>query len=237
MPSAPPVTAAFVSFTEVTDPAEHRAYNEWHQLDHLPEQYSLPAVRWGQRWVSTPACAAARAVDGPELAACHYLTLYLLADAAPDTVGSFVDLGRRLHEVGRFHRQRRALLAGPVDLVGAWAAPRVLVSPDVVPFRPHRAVFVAVTRGPAGPGLDGAALVGRPAVAGVWQFRALQDPDRRWRSEAGDLVVCYLDDDPLAVAPSLAGAVAEGGDVLFAGPFETISPWRWDWFDQEPPAT
>ena len=40
----------FFSFTEVTDPAEHRAYNEWHQLDHLPEQFPLPGVVYGQRW-------------------------------------------------------------------------------------------------------------------------------------------------------------------------------------------
>ena len=55
------VKAGFFSFTEVTDPKEHRAYNEWHQLDHLPEQFPLRGIAFGQRWVSTPACAAARA--------------------------------------------------------------------------------------------------------------------------------------------------------------------------------
>ena len=35
----------FFSFTEVTDPAEHRSYNEWHQLDHLPEQFPLAGHR------------------------------------------------------------------------------------------------------------------------------------------------------------------------------------------------
>ena len=50
----------FFSFTEITDPAEHHSYNEWHQLDHMPEQYPLDGIAYGQRWVSTPACRAAR---------------------------------------------------------------------------------------------------------------------------------------------------------------------------------
>ena len=50
------VRIGFFSFTEITDPAEHRSYNEWHQLDHMPEQFPLPGVVFGQRWVSTPAC-------------------------------------------------------------------------------------------------------------------------------------------------------------------------------------
>jgi len=33
----------FFSFTEVTDPSAHEAYNAWHQLDHLPEQFTIEA--------------------------------------------------------------------------------------------------------------------------------------------------------------------------------------------------
>src|SRR5207253_8423668 len=73
-------TYGFFSFTEVTDPSAHHAYNEWHQLDHLPEQYPLPGIVHGQRWVSTPACRAARAVSGPALDPIHYVTCYLMAD-------------------------------------------------------------------------------------------------------------------------------------------------------------
>jgi hypothetical protein len=32
----------FFSFVELTDPSQHRAYNEWHQLDHRPENLLLP---------------------------------------------------------------------------------------------------------------------------------------------------------------------------------------------------
>ena len=37
------VKLGFFSFTEVTDPGQHRAYNEWHQLDHMPEQHPCVA--------------------------------------------------------------------------------------------------------------------------------------------------------------------------------------------------
>ena len=49
------VKVGFFSFTEITDPREHRAYNEWHQLDHMPEQLPIRGIAWGQRWVATPA--------------------------------------------------------------------------------------------------------------------------------------------------------------------------------------
>ena len=49
---------AFFSFTGINDPAKHRDYNEWHQLDHRPENLALPGVVWGERWVHSPDCAA-----------------------------------------------------------------------------------------------------------------------------------------------------------------------------------
>ncbi len=81
------VKVGFFSFTEITDPSEHRSYNEWHQLDHMPEQYPLPGMAFGQRWVSTPACRAARAVDGPLLAPVHYVTLYLMTEPVEHDAG------------------------------------------------------------------------------------------------------------------------------------------------------
>ncbi len=143
-PATGRIRVGFFSFTEVTDPRAHHSYNAWHQLDHMPEQYRIPGVVLGQRWVSTPACRAARAVDGADLSPIHYLTLYLMSDPLAETLASFAALGRHLHEAGRFHEQRRSLLSGPFAAVWAYAAPRVLVSPAVVPFRPCTGVYVVV---------------------------------------------------------------------------------------------
>jgi hypothetical protein len=32
---------------------DHRRYNEWHQLDHRPENLALPGVAWGDRRART----------------------------------------------------------------------------------------------------------------------------------------------------------------------------------------
>ena len=39
----------FLSFVRVIDPERHRDHNQWHQLDHLPENRALPGWRWRER--------------------------------------------------------------------------------------------------------------------------------------------------------------------------------------------
>ena len=49
----------------------------------------------------------------------------------------------------------------------------------------------------------------------------------------------FLEGDPLQFAAELAGTPGGGrwiddsgtGELQFSGPFETITPWKWDWFD------
>ena len=101
------VRLGFFSFTEITDPGEHHSYNEWHQLDHMPEQFPLDGIAYGQRWVSTPACRAARTVSEPPLDSIHYMTLYLMTEPVERTLAEFRQLGRDLRELGRFHRVRQ----------------------------------------------------------------------------------------------------------------------------------
>jgi hypothetical protein len=74
------------SFTEITEPNEHHSYNEWHMLDHMPEQYPIAGIAYGQRWVSTPANAAARAVAEAPLDAVHYLTCYVKTEPVEETL-------------------------------------------------------------------------------------------------------------------------------------------------------
>src|SRR5579862_8340259 len=222
------VSYGFFSFTEVTDPAAHAAYNEWHQLDHLPEQYPLAGVMHGQRWVSTPACRAARAVSGPTLDPIHYVTFYLMAEPIEPTLDDFFALGAELYRVDRFFRMRRAHLTGPFRVEQATAAPRVLISDAAVPFRPHRGVYVIVDTPDGDASAD--ALLAQPGVAGVWTFASNPElASRRWTDGARRVTLAWLDDDPLAVAAHIAPLVAERTGVEFAGPLETITPWEWDW--------
>jgi hypothetical protein len=223
------VKVGYFSFTEITDPNEHRSYNEWHQLDHMPEQYPLPGLAFGQRWVSTPACRAVREVDEGPLGSVHYITLYLMTEPVKETLEEFMALGQELREKNRFHLHRRSHLSGPFQLVATEAAGRVLISAEAVPYRPNFGVYVIVEELAEGSpfDVDLSQLVAVPGVAGAWAFGS----GRR------QISVCFLDGAPLGVANYLRPALLKRWDhssstPVFAGPLETIVPWQWDWFDQ-----
>lgn len=230
------IRIGFFSFTEITDPGEHHSYNEWHMLDHMPEQYPLDGIAYGQRWVSTPACRAARIVSESPLDPIHYVTLYLMTEPVDRTLAEFMQLGRDLHAVDRFHLHRKARLSGPFPFRDSAVAPRVLISAEAVPYRPNRGVYVEVEE--LGADADPAdtdhhaghlaELCAEPGVAGVWSFA---DDTRR-------ITVSWLDAPPLEMTTRLDAIVDRRREVsptrtIFAGPFEAITPWQWTWFDDE----
>jgi len=227
----------FFSFTEVTDPSAHRAYNEWHQLDHMPEQFSLDGISFGQRWVCTPACAASRVAVSSTLKRCHYVTLYLMRDA--EVLPGFTALGQRLYREGRFFAERRSHLSGPFEVEGRWVSPRIKVSAEVVPFRPAQGIYVVL-----GPAVDGATLVSRPGVAGAWAFARDNADDRPVRH----ITVAFVDGDLPAVAADLGQWCLASGlasdqesdqasaqELEWAGPLERVDADCWDWFDRLTP--
>lgn len=235
------VAAGFFSFTEITDPGAHLAYNEWHQLDHLPSQYPLPGIVYGQRWALTEGCRTRRLVAEAPLNRADYVTLYLMAEPLAETLRDFSDLARELRAVGRFFDERRAVLSGPFDVGGSAAARRVLISAEAIPYRPTRGIYVLVEAVPAsGDESSGAArpaLAELPGVAGVWQFRPLartlpSDLAGRWRPGRHRITVWFLDGDPASVAEDVGDAArslwSDAGTVpLLASPFAAILPWQW----------
>jgi hypothetical protein len=144
------------------------------------------------------------------------MTLYLMRDEG--VLPGFHALAKRLWAEDRFFAQRRALLSGPFDIVGRWAAPRVRISAAAVPFRPSRGVYVIV-----GPAVDGAALVEHAGVAGAWQF-----------ADGGDgrhVTVAFVDGDLERSAAALGSWWASSGvPAEWAGPLEGIDAFHWDWF-------
>jgi hypothetical protein len=243
------VKAGFFSFVEVTDPAAHQAYNEWHQLDHLPEQLPIPGIVHGQRWVMTPACRRAGAVVTAPVDRIHYMALYLVAEPVQPTLDHFEEVGHRLGELGRFHRERRSHLFGAWHLLETWAAPRVLISPEAVPYRPGTGVYVIVEEVVDAIGLpvwlQGIHRAGVPAlgatdgVVGVWSFATTPlYANPRWVTGGARITVCWLDRDPVTVAGALDGVVRRRWDdapvrPLLSAPMETIAPWAWSWFDDD----
>ena len=211
----------FFSFTEVTDPSAHRAYNEWHQMDHMPEQFSIEGVTFGQRWVCTPRCVEARVSVSPLLEPCQYMTLYLMRDAG--VIPEFKALAARLWKEDRFFAARHSHLNGPFEVRQRWAASRVRVSPDAVPFRPARGVYIVV-----GPMVDGAAMAEQGEVAGAWQFAD--------GVTGRHITVAFVDGDLYRATADLSDlSLGAGSTPEWAGPLETIDASQWGWFDKLSP--
>jgi hypothetical protein len=246
-----PRVLGFFSFTEVTDPSAHQAYNDWHRLDHMPEQFSLDGVLFGQRWVCTPACRRLRVAVSPRLEPCHYMTLYLMRDA--DVVPPFFALARRLRQADRFFAERLSHLSGPFEVQDRWVSPRVKVSEAVVPFRPAIGIYVVV-----GPPVEGAAMVGLEGVAGAWSFSASADATASTTTPATTastttdstrhITVAFIDGDLVPTAQTLGRWCLEADPstspttdprrdhiLEWAGPLERLDTDSAGWFDRLTP--
>ena len=229
------VSVGFFSFTEVP-PSAHRSYNEWHQLDHLPEQYTLPGIAHGERWVASPDCVAARIVDDDLLGRAQYVTLYLMGEPIEPTIDAFGALGKELRDLGRFHEERTALMAGGWQVASAATSPRLPITPAVLPWRPATGIFALVEHDRPGAGLpDTAPLLAVDGVAGAWTFVPSPALSRSWWvMQPYRITVLWLDGDPLATTarlePALHARWHSGATPVLAGPLRTVVPGEWDWF-------
>jgi hypothetical protein len=251
-----PVEVGFFSLTSGAVGGDDDSYLEWHLLDHQPEQYSIPGIRLGTRWRADDECVALRLEASDELAPVRHAVSYLMTDPVDDTLRQFARLGRQLAEVGRMPVRAVPHLLGAYDLVQAHASPRVLVSAEAIPFRPHLGVFLLVETIRGGSADVEAwarwhhaehvpALLGLPGVAGLLSFRSstllgvgaeqgvrygmpLWDPGDRF------VTVVHLDDDVAATTERLEALVRtrwRGGVVApdLAGPFRSMvrhDAWR-----------
>jgi hypothetical protein len=245
------IKVGFFSLSHRAADGNDAAYLEWHQLDHMPEQYQLPGLLFAQRWASTPACEGARAAAVDDWADTAHVVCYLMGNPVEETLDEFFTLGRELAEKGRMSRSLpRQYLAG-LRLLEAQAAPRTLVSSDVVPYRPHQGIYLIVEE-PTGVATQDdylqqlhtdvlPSLIAVPGVAGALTFgttAAILRPSfspGRYR-----ITTCYLDDDPATVGQRLAPVLSriwEDAPVrpLLAAPFESMMIWDWDRFGPSSP--
>jgi hypothetical protein len=235
------VAAAVFSMSARSPNGHDARYLEWHCLDHIPEQYRIEGIRHGARWVSTPACRAARALQGGALDAVDHVVNYLAAPPVARTFEQAYELMVALDGVGRMPPLRPPqVYVGLFGLAGKVAAPRVVAGADVMPWRPARGVYLIVERTLDQSGDDRPAqldsLVALDGVAGVWRYEggfADRNPAQVDSPAAHRIAVCYLDGDPVDVATHIAPALrarwSGGGiDPLLAGPFQAVVPWEWD---------
>jgi len=141
---------AFFSFVDLEPGSDHRAYNEWHQLDHLPENLALPGVAWGDRWARTAECADVAGADGAarEYAGVDYIAMYWFHPPYTESVREWKELGEESFQWGRgpgipgVHRRLTAFFT-PVK---GYVAPHVPVSAATLPLRPNSGLHLRVSR-------------------------------------------------------------------------------------------
>lgn len=221
------VTYVYISLS-ARDP-DHRdaEYIEWHSLDHRPEQYRLPEIRNALRLVSTPACREARAASAAPYDRADHVMTYQFSDASG--MPAFQALGLALHAAGRMPLRlpHVGFVAG--NLAGKAAAAHAVAGADVIPWRPVLGVYVIIERGEASP----APLVDLPGVAGAWWYKGLTgEPPSGFDADGLQITYCYLDEDPVVVAPRLGEAMRRrwaSGEVqgLLAAPFYPVVPFEW----------
>lgn len=241
------VSAGFFSLTPPAPPDDDGSYLRWHLLDHMPEQYSLPGVVLGSRWIADGDYPDRVIAASKPLDAVGGVVSYLFSEPVQQTYDDFMALGAHLAQVGRFPERRPSLSTRLLALDSANASPHALVSDDVVPFRPHRGILLVIEEpagdlGPWNNWLEAEhrpALLGADGVAGVWSYASTDDWTVLPTCEGDPQVVTvvYLDAEPLRTAAALRPLIEQRwttGAVrpVFAGPLRTMT--RWDAWPEEP---
>ena len=235
------VKLAAFSLSASSPDGDDAPYLEWHQLDHMPEQYQIPGMLFAHRWASTPECRAARAVETERFRPTNHVVHYLFGEPVATAIDEWFTLGSHLYKVGRFPHHLPPVLLVAGNLVAGYAAPSALVTAEVVPYRPNRGMYLVVEL-PDDPSAPPAwapehveRLLDIDGVAGMWTFNwSTLRPDR-FDGNGYTMTVCYLDGDPVVVAKPIAEVLADRWEHTpttpeLAAPFMTMRAWEWDRF-------
>ncbi|MGD1257864.1 hypothetical protein ACKUT9_26965 [Mycobacterium seoulense] len=238
------VRAGIFSLTAAAPVDDDGSYLRWHLLDHMPEQYQLPGIVHGLRWIADGDYPAHRLATHGPLGEIGNAVHYLVGDPVEETFDDFVTLGRALRENGRFPVVRPSLQVAGLRLLQWQSSPRAFVSAEVVPFRPHRGIVLIVEEPADGRRPDAwlqwlhaehlPALLAVPGTAGAWTFgssAAWSHLPPGWRTDHQYITVVYLDDDPLTTTDALAPVIEQrwrsaAVRPLFAGPLRSMVSWE-----------
>lgn len=237
------VKAGIFSLTAAAPPDDDGSYLRWHLMDHMPEQYQLPGIVHGLRWIADGDYADHRLAASGPLGEIGNAVHYLVTDPVEETFDDFVTLGRALRDNGRFPVVRPSLQVAGLRLLQWRSSPHALISPEAVPFRPHRGIVLIVEEPTDGRPDEWLrwlhaehypALLAAPGTAGAWTFGSSagwRHLPRGWRIDHQYISVIYLDEDPLATTGALAPLIEErwrstAVRPVFAGPLRGMIGWE-----------
>ncbi len=220
------ITTLYVSLSRRHEQGHDADYLRWHSLDHRPEQHRLAHLRTSIRLVSTPACREARAAgDALYNDVDHVMTYFF---AGQEGLRGFYDLAVALNQAGRSPFIMPPVARGVFTLGEAAAEPRIRTGVDVLPWFPVRGVYLLMETG------ENSAPLPRdlPGVAGA--MTAASTATEISSIEGGQqLTLCFLDEDPVAVARAIRPQLEERWRThrltpLLAAPFHCVVPYEWD---------
>jgi hypothetical protein len=204
------------------------AYIEWHAVDHEPEQHRLSTVWASRRVVSTPECRAVRAASFGRYDEVDHVMAYFFVP--PPDFKAFEDLNNALGTSGRTKPRLPILERGTWQVHGKVVAPGGIVSPDVLPWRPIKGIYLILERGSV-PAADLAEISG---VTGVWWAGgALMNPVFATSDNTGmQLTLCYVDGDVVETATRLKEPLQKRWDgsgltPVLAAPFQAVVANDW----------
>ena len=234
------VTTAMLSMSARSETGHDADYIRWHQFDHTAEQYRIDGVRNGQRWVSTPACRAARRVQAEPFDRIDHVAQYLFAEPVLETAKAFMALGAALTAAGRQPIALPRVQSGAYDVVDRQVNPRGTLGSCGLPWWPASGIYLAIERAATDDAQRRAQaqalgrLVSLGGVAGAWRYvGAERDLSPLACRREQSVLVFYLYEDPVSVADRLGAALEDawretGIEGQFAAPFHIVRPLEWD---------
>jgi len=177
----------FPSLSRRVEAGRDAEYLAWHTMDHRPEQYRIAGLRHSLRVIPTPACRAARAASVDDYDDVDHTVAYMFTGSEPIAAFHLVDLA--LLDDGRFEHRLPPVGFAVGDCQGRAAAPRAVVGPDVVPWRPMTGLYLIIEEGRAPVVRSrrcGSVVVRRHGRSGAIPGRHQRTPDHAmlpgWRS-------------------------------------------------------
>ncbi len=238
--------AALFFLSEAEDGADYvEAYLKWHMMEHMPEQFLGKNIFWGQRFVATPGCIEASAVRSSAVGNAQHLQNYLFED--PGMAWKEInDIGYTLRGRG-LDRPRAApemRIFGVVNLARTYAAPRTMLSHEVIAMRPNHGIYLIVESEPDSLEVDSwaleqhlnaEALLHLPSAAGIRSYsshyigRGEGEPAQYLPGPQCRITVVYLDGDPIRFAQDVRPHLERRwkdcpATPLLAGPFRSLFP-------------
>ena len=171
-----------------------------------------------------------------------------MGNPVDETIDEFLTLGRHLAELGRYSQALPSQYRGGLRLLEAHAAPRVLISPEVVPFRPHRGIYLIVEEPTDLSAQDDylqrmhversvPELLAVHGVAGAWTYATSPGhppPDVQRRPLPDDRSATSTTTRPPWERARRRCWSEPGPDApvrpVLAAPFESMMIWNWDRF-------